>query len=389
MKSLLVLCFSDLKTDARVTRQVNFLKHDYRVTAAVFDANPDPAWELYPIKKTKLTFPRKAIASVFLLLRINRVAYALLHDYKRYVAPLRERRFDIIIANDVEALPLAFDIAGNQSKVFFDAHEYAPRHFEDRLYWRIFFQRFNTDLCRKYIPRTSGMSTINQGLATEYEKHFGVKPVIITNASPYIQNTPKSAGEPIKLVHHGIFNISRRPDLMLDTMALLGTRFTLDLIYLLPGHASPQTREYFETFKTRAASLGNVKVLPALKGSEIVPTLHANYDIGVILIPPVNFNYENGLPNKLFDCIQARLGVVGGPLREIAQIVKHYDIGAMSADFTAQGLAEALKALTIDDVTRFKMNTQKAAEELSAEHNQKVLLEALGKLEFQELGARI
>ena len=102
--------------------------------------------------------------------------------------------------------------------------------------------------------------------------------------------------------------------------------------------------------------------------------------MGVILIPPVNFNYENGLPNKLFDCIQARLGTVGGPLKEIAQIVKRYDIGVVSEDFTAQGMANALKNLTPEDVTRFKMNTQKAAEELSAEHNQVVLLEALRKL---------
>jgi hypothetical protein len=381
MKSLLVLCFNDLKNDARVTRQINFLKDTYRVTAACFDAYPDPARELYILKKTNLTFFRKAIASVFLLLGINRIAYALLHDYKTYVAPLRERQFDIIIANDIEALPMAFDIAGKHSKVFFDAHEYAPRHFEDRLYWRIFFQRFNTALCRKYIPLTAGMSTINQGLATEYEKHFGVKPIIITNASPYVQHSPKPVDHyPIKLVHHGIFNISRRPDLMLDMMEALDDRFTLDLIYLLPGHASPQTQEYFETFKARAAAMGNIKVLPALKGSEIVPTLHARYDMGVILIPPVNFNYENGLPNKLFDGIQARLGTVAGPLREITQIVKRYDIGVVSEDFTAQGMANALKALTAEDVTRFKMNTQKAAEELSAEHNQVVLLEALRKL---------
>lgn len=381
MKSLLVLCFNDLKNDARVTRQINFLKDNYRVTAACFDAYPDPARELYLLKKTNLTFFRKAITSIFLLLGINRIAYALLHDYKTYVAPLRERKFDIIIANDIEALPMAFDIAGKHSKVFFDAHEYAPRHFEDRLYWRIFFQRFNTALCRKYIPLTAGMSTVGTGLANEYEKHFGVKPIIITNASPYVQHTPKPVDHyPIKLVHHGIFNISRRPDLMLDMMEGLGDRFTLDLIYLLPGHASPQTQEYFETFKARAAAMGNIKVLPALKGSEIVPTLHAHYDMGVILIPPVNFNYENGLPNKLFDGIQARLGTIGGPLREIAQIVKRYDIGVVSEDFTAQGMAKALKALTKEDVTRFKMNTQKAAEELSAEHNQIVLLEALKKL---------
>ncbi|MBL0741350.1 hypothetical protein [Chryseolinea lacunae] len=381
MKSLLVLCFTDLKNDARVTRQVNFLKETYRVTAAVFDAYPDPGRELFVIKKTNLTFLRKAVASVFLLLGINRIAYALLHNYQSYVPTLRDRKFDIIVANDIEALPLAFSIAGQHSKVFFDAHEYAPRHFEDRLYWRIFFQRFNTALCRHYIPRVAGMSTINNGLASEYEKHFGVKPIIVTNASPFIDlHANASVANPIRLVHHGIFNMSRRPELMIDMMEALDNRFTLDLIYLLPGSASPQTKEYFETYKAKAAATGKINILPALKGSEIVPSLHATYDLGIILIPPVNFNYENGLPNKLFDCIQARIGMVAGPLREIAQIVKHYDIGVVSEDFTGQGMANALKALTTNDIARFKANTDVAARELSAEHNQKIFLEALARI---------
>ena len=52
------------------------------------------------------------------------------------------RRFDVILANDAEVLPLAARLAREQgARLVFDAHEYAPRELEDNLKWRIFFQR--------------------------------------------------------------------------------------------------------------------------------------------------------------------------------------------------------------------------------------------------------
>jgi len=100
----------------------------------------------------------------------------------------------LIIANDVETLPLAFSVK-EKAKVFFDAHEYAPRHFEDKLMWRIFFQGFNTWLCKKYIPQVAGMTTVGKGLAREYEKHFNVNPTVVTNANYYFDLLPSPVVE--------------------------------------------------------------------------------------------------------------------------------------------------------------------------------------------------
>jgi hypothetical protein len=381
MKSVLIICFNDLKNDARVTRQINFVKHDFKLTVLAFDAVTDSSFELRQVEKTKLTFIRKAVSSVFLLLGMNKIAYRLLYDYQQHVPALRNRKFDLIIANDIESLPLAFDIATPKTNVFFDAHEYAPRQFEDRLYWRIFFQRFTLALCKEYIPKVAGMSTINSGIANAYETHFGVKSIIITNASDYMPLTPIMRDVyPIRLVHHGIFTLSRSPHIMIDLMKLLDSRFTLDLIYMLPQHASPGTQKYFESFKKMASETGRIRILPALKGSDIIPFIHKHYDMGIILVPPVNFNYENGLPNKLFDCIQARIAMVVGPLREIAQVVTQHDIGIVSPDFTAEGMASVLTHLDLDHLNEFKKNANAAASKMNAEFNKAVLLEALHKI---------
>jgi hypothetical protein len=291
---------------------------------------------------------------------------------------LSQRTFDLIVANDVETLPMAFAIGHGKTKIFLDAHEYSPRQFEDRKYWRIFFQKFVTDICNQYIPKVDGMSTINEGIAKAYRENFGVNPIIITNAPDYVDLQPVLRSEyPIKLVHHGIFNLSRQPYLMVDMMKLLDHRFTLDLIYLLPQHASPQTLRFFEEFKINAESTSKIKVLPALKSHEIVPTLNRKYDMGIILVPPVNFNYENGLPNKLFDCIQGRIAMAVGPLKEIANVVTTHQIGVVSEDFTAEGLARALASVDLETLNGFKTNTEEAAKKMNASINKQIMLEAV------------
>jgi hypothetical protein len=380
MNTALVICFNDLKNDARVTRQVNFLKDSYNVTACCFDANPDPKVTLYKVRKTKLTFTRKAVASVFLLARMHMVAYWILHDYREHISRLKNK-FDLIVANDIEALPFAFEVGGGHSKIFFDAHEYAPRQFEDRLYWRIFFRNFNNYLCRKYIDKTDGMSVINDGMALAYEREFGVKSIVITNASDYVEIAPVPKDQyPIRIVHHGIFTLSRQPDIMIEMMKKLDNRFTLDLIYLIPENSSQKTVQYYKDFTSKATATGRVKILPALKGNEIIPFIHEHYDMGIILVPPVNFNYENGLPNKLFDCIQARLAMAVGPLREIAKVINDNGIGIVSEDFTAESMANALKNVRPEDVTRFKRNADTAAKRMNASFNKKLFLDALSKL---------
>jgi hypothetical protein len=379
MKNALVLCFTNLKSDARVTRQLDYLRPHFKITVVCFDAYDDPEIEIKRVRKIALTFRRKILLSMALLLGAYKIAYKMLYGHNEHHGVLEERKFDVIIANDIEALPAAFEIGAGHSKIYFDAHEYAPRQFEDRLYWRIFFKRFTMSLCRKYIPRVDGMSTINQGIATEYEKNFHVKPVIVTNAAPYVDLTPLvDVQYPIRLVHHGIFNISRQPDLMIDMMKGLDpNKFTLDLYYLLPGSASKKTRALLEQMKIQTNETSNIRILDPIKSSEIVETLHKKYDVGIILIPPVNFNYENALPNKLFDCIQARLGMAVAPLKEIATITQRYQIGVVSDDFTFQGMTKALKDLTIDQIADFKRNSQRAAEEMNSRKDGEIFISHL------------
>jgi len=378
MRRILILAFSDLRHDARIARQVNFLQQAYALTVVCFDAPDLPGVTLLRIHKPRLTWWRKGIAGVALLLRWHALGHRLLYHYSNVRENLRQQQFHLVIANDVESLPLAFDFA--PAKVMFDAHEYAPRHFEDKRVWRIFFQRMNLFLCRTYIPRVASMTTVGAGLAREYEKNFGVKPIIITNAARLAQLVPSATDENrIRLVHHGGANPSRKLELMIDMMELLDDRFTIDLMLITPQIANAHTRHYLDFLYARAAKNPRIKILPPLPSAQLVPFLN-QYDIGVFLLPPINFNYANTLPNKLFDFIQARLAVAIGPTPEMADLVTRYQLGIVSTDFTPQSLATALQRLSRQQIDMFKQRAHEAAREVNAEKNQRLLLAEVSRL---------
>jgi hypothetical protein len=379
-KRALVLVFSNLKHDARVMRQVQFLAKHYEVSLVAFDADPLDHVTLFKIKQTKLTLFRKSLLSLALLLRFYKIAYKLFHNYEKHVKPmLQNKKFDLVVANDVDTLPLAFSLKGD-AKVIFDAHEYAPRHFEDKLVWRLFFQPFNLHLCKYYIPKVDGMLTVGRGLANEYQKHFNVTPTIITNAARYHEITPSPVLEnKIRLVHHGIANASRRLDLMIDMMKLLDDRFTLDLMLMTSNYASGQTKAYIDALKTTAAQDPRIRILPSVASKDVVRTIN-QYDMGIFLLPPINFNYANTLPNKLFDFIQARLAIAVGPTPEMADIVNEHKLGVVSKEFTAESLADELRNLTTTQIQSFKKNAEIASKILNAEENEKKFKSVIDQL---------
>jgi hypothetical protein len=380
MKRVLVLVLSNLKHDARVMRQLSWLSETYAVTAVCFDADEMPNVTVIKIHQTKLTRLRKVVLAIALGARAYRTAYWLFHNFKYLAKKIDGHNFDFIVANDIDTLPLAFYLSGN-SKVIFDAHEYAPRHFENNRIWKTFFQPFYIHLCKKYIPKTSAMLTVGQGLATEYQKNFGVQPVIITNATGFVEITPSPIiSDRVRLIHHGIANPSRRLELMLEMMKHLDDRFTLDLILMTSDFASPQTRNYIENFKRTATADPRIKVLPAVKSHQVVGTING-YDIGVFLIPPVNFNYANTLPNKLFDFIQARLGIAIGPTPEMAAIVNKYHNGVIAANFEPRALAEKLRTLRSEDLAMFKSRSDVAARDVNAEKNKSIFNEMLRQID--------
>jgi hypothetical protein len=245
--------------------------------------------------------------------------------------------------------------------LLFDAREYYPRHYEDILWWRLLYQPFNRALCREYLPRADHVVTICRGLADEYERELGVHCELLPSYPAPVACKPQPVDPSrIRLVHHGLASRSRQIELMIEMVDHLPVNFTLDL-FLMPSEDG-----YLGFLRRMCATRPRVRLLAPLPFAELVPATNG-YDIGVFLVPPVNFNLRFALPNKFFEFVQARLMVAIGPSPEMARLVHEHDLGVVAADFRPATLAAALAGLSLADIERFKHNAHRAAAVLNSD----------------------
>lgn len=370
---ILVLSFSDLAIDPRVSRQVALLAARFPVTAAGFTRPLVEGAEYVHLPRLRHSAAHRALAVAMLKLGSFERYYWSSPTIRHAFETLRDRSFGLILANDLTALPLACGLKP-RCGVIFDAHEYSPRELEDRFYWRFLFRRYNHYLCRRYLPATAGMLTVCQSIADEYRNNYGVSSEVLFSAPPY-QNLEPGTTLPgtIRMIHHGGAIPSRKIELMIDTMKYLDGRFRLDLM-LVPGDTG-----YIRRLERLATKYSRVRIVAPVPMQELPRHLN-RYDIGLFLLPPTNFNYRYALPNKFFEFIQARLAVAIGPSPEMARLVRQYNCGVVAEEFTPRSLASQLNALSHWQIDRFKQESHKAAKDLSFEKNSAVLLNIIDNL---------
>ena len=370
MKTVIIISFSNLYKDPRVNRQIGFLSEKYRVVAVGLEDPQMANVQFIPVAKKGKSLFRRIVSVLQLLFRQYESYYWRLNHVDSSLKKLAHTPSNLILANDIDTLPLALKLSP-RAKVIFDAHEYAPREFEDVLRFKIFFQRYKTYLCQTYIPQVDAMTTVGQTIADQYEKDSGIKPTVLTNAPDYENLEPNLKDEytqRIRLIHHGAAIPSRKIENMIEMMNYLDDRFELDMV-LVPGF-----KTYIAKLKERARTNSKIRFLPPVPRQQLVKFSN-QYDIGLFLLEPTNFNYLHTLPNKLFEFIQARLVVAIGPSPEMARIVEAHDCGVVASDFSPKTLAHRLMQLDHAKINYYKRQSHKIARIMSAEQNKKILLD--------------
>lgn len=369
MRRLLIISFSTIETDPRVRRQLALLKDEFELVVAGFGPLQMGGVSMVTLPEDGRSFAHKAAKAIQLL-----SGAFTFHYWKRpAVVAARDKfsreKFDLVLANDIEALPVALEIAKG-APVILDAHEYSPREMEGWK-WRLFFQRYKSWLCRKYLSRANAVCTVSRGIADEYERNFGVRCSIVMNAAEYRDLQPSEVQEGrIRLIHHGGINRSRQIELMIDLMDFLDERFSLDLMLVNTD------AKYFGELRERAGRNPRIRFVEPVPLQEIPSTLN-RYDIGVYLLPFSNFNNMHALPNKFFEFVQGRLGIAIGPSPEMARLVSEHGLGLVAEDFSPATLAKLLNGLTTEQVRRFKDNAHRAARQLSSQESGEELLRML------------
>jgi glycosyltransferase involved in cell wall biosynthesis len=377
-KSALILSNSHLKSDVRIRRQISALKQNFDLTtAALSPSGEEIAFEsIYEAPSFSLARKLKR----FFQLITGRYDLFYRDDGKRMLAEkLSKRNFDLIVANDIQTLPLALALAAGSGKVYFDAHEYHPREWEDDWKWRMLYRKYVAYLCRKYIPKADAFSTVCESIAVEYEKFTGVKPLVVTNATNYEDLVPSIvSAEKIRIIHHGASIPSRKIENMIEVMKHLDERYSLDLML------TDLDRNYLSSLKKKSEANPRINFVPAVRPDEICRAIN-NYDIGMYILQPSNFNNLYALPNKIFDFVQARLCIAVSPNPEMADMIRKYGLGVIAGDFSPAAMAEVIRNLTREKIMHHKNQSHLNARILSSETNIRKLRDIAEKLTAEKL----
>lgn len=364
-KNLLLISFSPLLNDPRPYKQIEALKDVFSITELAYAPSRNPMYFEQIVNVPKASPLQKALWLPHMLCGNIRPYIS------RYSCPAEKKlalqHFDLIIVHDIIPAPLAFRIRGN-APVLFDLHEYLPRQYDDNLRWKLLFQRGVYALCRDYLPLGSAWLTVSELIAEEYQREFGIHPVVTYNAPKFSNLTPSPVlPSRIRMVHHGYCAEGRSLETMFDLMNKLDERFELHL-YLVG------TGKYYESFKSQAQAHCNIIWHDPVAMTELSRETN-KYDIGLFMLPANTFNHDNTIANKLFEFIQARLLTAVWPTKGMRNIVDSYKTGFYTEKFSTEEMAHRLMSLTAESIKEYKNNSHKAASILTGEYSMKKIRE--------------
>ena len=352
---LLIISYSRLFRDARVLRQIRLFRDEYAVTTVGYGPAPEGVVAHHQIPEEVVYWhvPRPLVVA-----RVYQRAFdrAPITGWAR--AELAGQDFDVVLANDLQPVPVAIELAP-RGGVHVDLHEYVTRQQEEVWRFRTFLAPYYGYLIRKWVRRADSVTTVGHKLAEQYEEEFGVPCGVVFNAPERRDLAAGEVGDSIRLVHAGGATPARL-ETMLAAVEQAQGGATLDLFLVDSGSG------YAGSVRERYAEHPRIHVHEAVPTHELVETLN-RFDVGVHILPPISFNHRYAMPNKLFDYVQARLGVLIGPSPEMAAVVREHDLGWVSEDFTAEAVARTIDGLTREDVARAKEASGRAAQVLCAE----------------------
>ncbi len=374
---LLIIANRTLHNAPRVIREIAALKNDFEITAVGTTAPTEKSINYIDIKTLNFSLPLKVVKKAFnLLMKKNFMEIILPSRMTKLKQLVKDSGASYIILHEVEFLPYLAKIKKERKlKIIFNAHEYYPAEFEDNKRWVKIWKPYYENIYRELLHEVDLLINVCDSIAERCKKEFGKDSIVIPNAAFFQKNLPADNrdADKIKLIYHGFCNESRRIEEMIKVAELLGDAYSFDFMF------SNSEGSYFSKIQETVRTVLNVKLIPPVQFEDII-SVSNTYDIGVFLLPPTNFNYQVALPNKLFEFIQARLCIAISPSIEMKRVVEKFNLGVVAEDFSALSLAKQILKLSKEDIHQFKLNSDKAASQISAEHYNALFLKAVKEL---------
>ena len=360
----LVACYSGVARDARVSNEIRWLEESgYRVDVlSRSPEHPDATGRTFRILDPRIGKVRLGLLT-------------LLHPRHRYQVcigsqiptdELLGEKYDLVYVNDHHLLPWAVEHAPGlaEGKVVLDLHELYAGNGTSVRYRLVYAREDDWLLTFVASPVFTTRLTVAEGIADIYrDDHSIPRPGVVRNVAPYEPDLAPTRVDPehIALVHHGNAEAARGLEIMLDACLLLEPRFALELMVI------GSERELAALRRHPAVTSGRARLREPVGVTEVARALNG-HDLELIFFPPLYPNNTHVLPNKFFESVQGRLGVVIGDSPEMVPLVRQHGLGIIVDGWSASDLAAAVNALTAEQIASLKQASHRAALELSSSH---------------------
>ena len=287
-------------------------------------------------------------------------------------------RFQLLVSSDLDTLAACHLAASIRRKpLVYDSHEYFTGTPE--VIGRPFVRGVWKWIERRLFPRQKSIITVNDSIASLYEKEYGKKLHVVRNIPPY--RAPKAClpadelslppHKDIILLQGSGINIDRgAEELLLAMHPRYGLKNAM-LLIIGSGDVLPKLKEMTQ----HKGLQERVCFMDRMSHEELYEyTRYAM--IGVSLDKDTNPNYRYSLPNKLFDYIMAGTPQLVSDLPEVAGIVRNYNTGMIIKKHDPAHIAECLELMLSDreKLKAWEANCLSAAQELCWEHEEQKLI---------------
>ena len=193
-----------------------------------------------------------------------------------------------------------------------------------------------------------GVITVNQGVAAELARRYGVDPVVVLNCPPFVEvqtpgrmRTALGLGDRPVILYHGAVSEGRGIE---QAVAALGS-LPADIAFVVLGNGAlvPWLAEQ----RAQPDLADRIFLHPAVPLAELLSWV-VEADLGLSLIAPTEINFVLSTPNKLFECIVAGVPVLASDFPEMRRIVVGEQIGAVVDPSDPVAIAAAIRNLLVD-----------------------------------------
>lgn len=357
-KKIIVSAFSNLYTDQRIEKVCRTLHengYSIELIGNTWGGN-EKLSRPYPVSKIQLI--SKSLKTAYF--EFN---WKLYRELKKKVD-----KETIFYANDLDALLPNYLIAKKmQIPLIFDSHEIfsempAIRGKMSQKLWRY--------LEKKVLPDLELMITASSGYADWFKKRYGIQAAVVQNAPrkfDFDYEIPDNI--PNIILYQGVINPFRGID-----KAILAMHYLENVIFKIAGDG-PRKKEYEqlvikENLQDKVVFLG--KLLP-----EDLRKVTLTADCGMSIEENGGESYYYSLPNKVLDCIQARVPLILSDLPEMQKIKDQYDIGEIIKDHNPENIARTIQIVLNKGRRNYLPELEKASAILCWENEEIRLLEVM------------